>query len=212
MFTLTHKTEGIFLMIIAGIIGLFLTVSVNKARIPAMIAINANSISDAHPIEISVSKESTFSEISSDGNKRVVLKTARNGDKTQEFTLYTQDAGDDKQRLIFNITLGADERIIIPYNAWSPDNKYFFIQENTSLGNKILVFNAKGESFPTGEIYLDLTELFKKKETVNSFSEATGWGSETLIIVNTRAQDNSKGPSYWFEVPGKAIIQLSTEF
>jgi hypothetical protein len=214
MFILTHKIESVFLIIVTAMACLFLAISINKPELkifPTRTAIEANSIETSLPTEIPI-PESTVSEISSDGTKKVVLKTIQNKDETKSVILSIEDSGSGEQQVIFEVTLKKGKSIVIPYNTWSPDNKYFFIQENTSTGTEIRVFNAKGESFASGETYLDLTGLFGKLEIGNNFSEATGWASETLIIVNTTSQDDTKGPSYWFEVPRRAIMQLSTEF
>lgn len=214
MFALKHKIEGAFFIAIAAGVGLFLAVMVNRPQwnvAPTMLAIDANSIPTPIPTEIFVPKESTASEISSDGTRKVILRTIENKNKTQNVTLATKDE-EDSEQIVFNIMLEEGKSITIPYNSWSPDNKYFFIQLNKPQGKDIMVFRAKGEPFATGESYLDLTGLFAKKETGNNFKEATGWGSESLIILNTTTSDAKQGPSYWFEVPSKAIIQLSTLF
>ncbi len=193
--------------------GLFLAISINRPQlnvIPTRSAIEANSIETPLPAEVSF-PESTVSEISSDGSKKVILKTIQNKDETKTVTLSTEDSGGGGQQVVFNIILEKGKNMVIPYNTWSPDNKYFFIQENTFTGAEIMVFNAKGELFASGESYFDLTGLFKKQETGNSFSQTTGWASESLIIVNAMTKDNTK-VSYWFEVPSKVIMRLSTVF
>lgn len=213
MFVLRHKIEGIFLVIITGVMGLFLAISINSPQfeiIPTRSAIEANLEPSGAPTEVPI-QESVLSEISSDGIKKVILKIKQNRDGTKVVTLYSEDSESGNQQVIFNINLYKDESMVIPYNTWSPDNKYFFIQKNTTAGPEIMVFNAKGEPFASGETYLDLTGSFRAKETGDIFAEATGWASETLIIVNAVTKDNNL-VSYWFEVPSKAIIQLSTVF
>ena len=116
------------------------------------------------------------------------------------------------ENYIFSKTLDTEKYMTIPYNTWSPDNRYFFIQENAKEGESIFAFKATGEAFSDTEQHFDVTDLFKKRNTGNNFSEATGWGSESLIIINTTKEDGTKGPSYWFEVPSKAILILATEF
>lgn len=193
--------------------GLFLAISINKPELkifPTRTSIDANSIETPLPAEITL-PESIISENSSDASKKVILKTMQNKDETKSVTLSTGDSVSGEQQVVFDVTLEKGKSIIIPYNTWSPDNKYFFIQVSTPVGTEIMVFNAKGEPFAGGENYLDLTGLFRKQQTGNNFSEATGWASETLIIVNAATKDNIK-VSYWFEVPSKVIIQLSTVF
>lgn len=213
MFTLKHKTESIFLITITAMIGLFLAISINKPQlkvIPTRTTSEANSIEAPIPTEITI-PESTVSGISSDGSRKVILRTIQNKDETKTVKLSTEDSVSGQQQVIFDVIVERDKSIIIPYNTWSPDNKYFFIQENTPKGTEIMVYNANGEPFASGEVYLDLTGLFRKLDTGNNFSEATGWASETLIIVNATTKNNSI-ISYWFEVPSKAIIPLSTVF
>lgn len=213
MFTIKNKVESLFLITIAGLIGLFFAVSVNKTQLriaPTMIGIDANTMPTAFPTEIPIIR-SSVSEISSDGSKKVISQTIQNRDGSKSVTVSTQDGNGDNGQVIFNNTIEKGKSIVIPYNTWSPDNKYFFIQKNTPGGSEIMVFNAKGEPFVSGENYLDLTGLFQKQVTGNNFSEATGWASETLIIVNGVSKGNTK-VSYWFEVPSKAIMQLSTVF
>lgn len=217
MYTLKHKLEYFFFIAMAAVLGLFLAFSVNKnvslfktrATMPVR---ETNNIPTPIPTGIPVLKESVISQISSDATKKVVLHAIQNSNNSQTATLSTEDGGGQNEKIIFTKILSKDENILIPYNTWSPDDKYFFIQENTSSATAIMVFQAKGEPFANGASSLDLTGLFRKQNMENSFKEATGWASESLIIVNTTTQNNTRGPSYWFEVPSKAIIQLSTPF
>src|SRR3989338_6775873 len=97
----------------------------------------------------------------------------------------------------------------------SPDGEKKVIMkvtENSGENKSIFVFKATGESLTDTEKYFDAADIFRQKGTGNNFAEATGWASETLIIINSKKPDKTKGFSYWFEVPSKAIIQLSTEF
>lgn len=166
------------------------------------------------PTAPAMPKSQTVSQISSDGTKEVIMKKTYNKDNTQTYTFSTADGLGNNQVVIFTRILDSSKIMSIPFNTWSPDNKYFFVQEQTKDGNvtDTMAFQGSGEAFASGEKYFDLTELFKERNTGNNFSEATGWASETLIIVNTTMPDNTKGPSYWFEVPSKAILQLSTDF
>ncbi len=152
------------------------------------------------------------SQISPDGTKKVTMKVTPNKDGTKTYEVSTSDGDEQNMHTITSITLAGKDNVIIPFNAWSPDNRYFFIQENTADEPNVMVFKATGEAFADGVASLDLTQAYKNRATGNNFTEATGWASETLIIINTTHADNTKGPSYWFEVPSKAVIQLSTQF
>ena len=71
---------------------------------------------------------------------------------------------------------------------------------------------ADGEPLMSGNQTFDAKALFDARNTGNNYQEATGWASETLVIINTVRQNGEKGPSYWLEVPSGAIIPLSTQF
>lgn len=157
-------------------------------------------------------KIETSSQISPDGSKNLAMKMIINNDTSKTYTFTTSDTTTANQQSIYSAILSNTENMSIPFNTWSPDNAYVFVQHMTASGSGVLVMKANGQPLTGGEQYLDVKPLFTAKITENTYQEVTGWASETLLIVNTKRQDGSKGPSYWFEVPSKAIIQLSTEF
>lgn len=147
-----------------------------------------------------------------DGKKKLLMEATHKKDiSTYVFT--TSDGSGDNIQPLFTTTIQASASatagLNIPFNTWSPDNKYLFIQ--TSDGNA-WVFNATGEEIVPGQLYFDVRDLFNAAEKKDIYEVTTGWASPTLLIINTRAPDNTKGSSYWFEVPSKAIIQLSSSF
>lgn len=168
-----------------------------------------NNTAEAVPTKVPEEKVDVSSQISSDGTKKLIMKTAHNNTGTLTYAFSTADGSGDNEKEIYTTTLSGEETMNIPFNTWSPDNKYLFIQKGD---RGFMVFKDSGEAFPDGQLFLDLTDLFAQRKTGHNLSEATGWGSETLIIINTAGEAEAKGPSYWFEVPSKAIIQLSTEF
>jgi len=110
---------------------------------------------------------------------------------------------------LYTVTVPASEGMSIPFNTWSPDDKYVFIQKNNG---DALVFSATGEDISEGQKYIGIKDIFNGTERADYYHETTGWASPTLLIVNTVRADNKKGSSYWFEIPSKAIIQLSSQF
>lgn len=203
--TTIHKIEleSIFLISLVAAFSLFFVIQRNNQGV---------SVNVASPVTEEETKEAVYSQITPDGTKEVVMRITPNQDDTQTFSFYARDTGGDNERLILSKALDYTRKMEIPYNAWSSDNQYFFVKEDSEEGKKIFAFKANGEPFSSEEPYFDVTDLFKKQNTGYNFDEATGWASESLIIVNTTKDDGAKGSSYWFEVPSKAIIQLSTEF
>lgn len=204
------ELESIFLISIVAAASLFFVVQKNNNFGSSVPVISVNSPLSVVPTE--ATKQTVFSQISPDGTKKVIMKIDRNDDDTQTYSFYTGDDVGVNERLVFTKTLDKTKYMTVPFNTFSSDNKYFFIQENSEEGTSIFAFKTSGEPFSDTEAYFDVTDLFKKRETGNNFAEATGWASESLIIINTTKDDGTKGPSYWFEVPSKAILILATEF
>lgn len=154
-------------------------------------------------------QDDVVSQMSPYGTKKVTLTTKHNANGTKTVTITAEDSSGENQQQVYTTNIGETDTMSIPFNTWSPNDKYFFILKNNA---EVMVFNASGAAFPDGETYLDASDAFNQKNTGFTLQEATGWASDTLIIINTTTSDNQKGPSYWFEVPSKAIIRLSTEF
>lgn len=149
----------------------------------------------------------TTSQPSSDGTKKVVLKTSQNTDGNQTYEVST-----DEGSVFFSKTLDAGSTISLPFNAWSPNNRYFFLQENDGSQTHIMVFKADGTSFANGNAYLDLSGDFAKYAPNAIFDQASGWAADNLIVILTKLSDGSEGTSYWYSVPDESVIPLSTRF
>jgi len=197
--------DAIVFMFFGAVVGLLAIQMQNQQGSPSTIETHA---SVPTPTVAFIPTNNTISQISSDGTKKIILKTTQNSDASQSYELSTNDNGP----VIFSKTLPAGESMSIPFNTWSPDNTYFFIKEQTADSSVFIVFRANGEAFADGEAYHSLTDAFAQRATGNIFDDATGWADDGLIIINTKTQDNLQGPSYWFSVANKAIIPLSTKF
>jgi hypothetical protein len=202
--------ESLFLIAAVAASSIFFVIKHNNYESQFYVSLNTPIV----PVvaDASLSKTSFSSQISPDGMKKVVMKVTQNSDNTSTYDFSTADVTGANEQHILTKTLNAGESISIPFNTWSPDDKYFFIQQDNGGSKAVFVFQSTGAQFADGLVGLDATDLFVKANTGNSFDEATGWASESLIIINTKKQDGAKGSSYWFEIPSKAIIQLSTEF
>jgi hypothetical protein len=151
---------------------------------------------------------SNTSQISSDGTKTATLRTIQNNDGTDTYDITSSDS----TTFMFSKTLPANESISIPYNTWSPDNRYFFIQENTGTNADVMVFNDNGDPFGNNVQYLDLSADFSKDAPNALFDQASGWAADNLIVILTKNSDGSEGTSYWYGVPDESITPLATKF
>ena len=211
--------EAILLAIIGGAVGIVVALQASKSPQQLFVnVLNPPTVIDHVPTPTATAtpepkKQATVnSQISSDGKKMVRVKGIQNGDGSTDYTISVTDSEGNNEKVLFREAVAAGETITIPFNTWSPNDKYFFIQQQTKKGTRILVFQASGEAFSDNQFYLDATAIFASRKTGFTFDEATGWASNSLIIINTVTANDTKGPSYWFEVPSKAVIRLSTEF
>lgn len=213
----TLELESIAVLILTVAMSLFFVVWKNKHQpqfhvISSLPRQTITPTPSSIPLASLIPADTVTAQTSSDGTKKLSMKVTPNNDKTKTYTFSTADGFGMNEQVVFTKTLTSEKSMLIPFNTWSPDNKYFFIQQQGNEGNDFMVFTSLGTPFANGEAYLDITDVFKAKNTANTISQATGWASQNLIIFNTVKSDSTKGSSYWFEVPSKAIIQLSTEF
>ncbi|MGH7245827.1 MAG: hypothetical protein ACREGI_02750, partial [Candidatus Levyibacteriota bacterium] len=128
------------------------------------------------------------------------------------FTFNTSDTSGANNFLIYQTTLAGAENMSVPFNAWSPDDNYIFLQANRASDSGALVMKASGQALADGQQYDNVTTLFNNKQENDAYKQTTGWASETLLIIETTKADGTNGTSYWYEVPSKAVIPLSTQF
>lgn len=170
------------------------------------------SYQESLPTISSQSKSITTSQISPDGSHNLIMIVTNNYNMTKTYIFTSSETADNEKKQILKINLTAADDMNIPFNTWSPDNKYVFIEHNTASGSSALVMKKDGNTFTDDGQYLDVKKIFSASNKEFVYQKATGWASETLLIVNSIRLDGSKGPSFWFEVPSKQIIQLYTEF
>lgn len=144
---------------------------------------------------------------SSDGKMKLLMEVQRHGNGSATYSFFVANSSGEEKRPLFTTTttMGA---LSLPHNSWSPDKKLVFIREDGSEEFTFLVFKASGEPFQNSQ-YLDVSEFFAKKLPKYVLRDATGWASETLLIITTMTADRSKpGPSFWFDIPSRTFLQL----
>jgi hypothetical protein len=171
---------------------------------------NENPSPTASPTPL-IPKPEVSSQISPDGTKQLTMTVTSNSELSKTYTFVTSDADGTNQKTVYTASYNA-ESMSIPFNTWSPDDKYVFVIHTLSSGTEALVMRADGQPLTDTDPNFNLMTIFNAKDTGNTYKETTGWAANTLLIVNTTTKDGSKGPSYWVEIPSKAIIQLSSEF
>lgn len=157
-------------------------------------------------VEASTPSIESSSQPSPDGLWKVLMTTTPLASGSAQYIFSTVDKSNIQQEIYSHIT---NEKYMIPFNAWSPDDKYVFIQKDTG---EAYVFTRSGDPITSLESFLDVKAIFNQTERKDIYDHVTGWASPSLLIINTMTDNGEKGSSYWFEVPSKAIIQLWGDF
>lgn len=200
------------LLAAAAIVGVVIAVTANHSPRPRItFSVPVMDTSQTFPSLDPAPKEVT-SQVSPDGTQKVTMTVVTNRDNSKAYTVTTSNLQDGDKKIIYTTTLPATDSMTIPFNTWSPDNNYILLKHVMSQKTDVLVLRADGQALPDGKYYDNVTDIFLAKNTGSTYEDTTGWASETLLIINTKSQDGSKGPSYWEEVPTQAVIELSTQF
>lgn len=210
------EVETGILFIVAAVVGVsFALYSGHRPQLPTKIYLPIMQANMASPSTLTptpfIPKPVVTTQISPDGTKELSMTVTTNTDSTKTYLFATSNIDGSNQKIVYTLANTTD-LMNIPFNTWSPDDVYLFITRNTSLGDEAFVIRADGQPVSETESTSNVTTIFTAKNTGNIYQETTGWASNTLLIVNTRHQDGSKGPSYWVEIPSDAVIELSTQF
>ncbi len=139
---------------------------------------------------------------SPDGKLTLTMKK----EKTQNgvfYSFFTTDLTGVKN-IVFTKIASAGATFSIPANTFSPDNKYIFLKEE---------YLGQTDYFlPTESGISDISSLFAARYPDYVVTDITGWGGINLIVINTDEKSGEVGPSFWFDVPYKNFIRLSTRF
>lgn len=192
------KVFLILVIVVLILIGIYLLMPKNPSIQSAPVAQESleQSVAQAQEIERSV--------LSLDGTKKLTMKEEAN-DPTRTFSFYI----DANTTPVFTRSYTDGTTMALPDNAWAPNDQYIFLREDLPTGVKnYLVLKTDGTAFSNGEMVKNVTELFAAKGYSYSLNEATGWADPTLLILTTKNTSGARGPSFWFEAPSSALMQL----
>lgn len=212
------ELDTLFLFIVAAGVGIALamysghrTVSQNRITLPAVEKPNSKSFLIPSSV---ASKPRTVSQISPDGTKLLSMTTTTNADFSNTYNVMASNADGSNKQMIYS---GRDSvvshgSLSIPFNTWSPDDKYVFITLASGSATQALAMRADGQPLGDASPYTNVATVFAANGPDSTYQETTGWASDNLLIINTKTPSGSKGPSYWLELPDNSLIQLSTQF
>lgn len=217
MFALKYDLEIFFSAIILAAAA-FIVFNSNHNRKVNLTAPIPNFVSAdiAAPISASSLKPGTrtVSWSSPDGNETLIMKInygIKTSAKTYSFFLSQKTNRGSSNLPFFYETVVNPTAFSIPFNSFSPDGKYFFLQKNTPRKTRYLVFRSSGRPFGNKR-YLDVSALFEKYTSNYILHRATGWASDTLLILETQNKRGNPGTSFWFDVTTQSFIPLATRF
>ncbi len=213
MFVLKYDLEIFFLIIISTAV--FFAVNNHKNQLNIATPIPKFVTADtAVPTPTSSPKpyEETVSWQSSDGNEKIAMKTQYIKKTAKTYSFFVSKTGENTDTPLFYETADSETSFSIPFNTFSPDDKYLFLKEDKKGENHYLVFNSSGLPFANQEKYIDITPLFDKYTSNYILSKVTGWASDTLLIIETKNMNGSPSTSFWFDVTTQSFTPLATRF
>lgn len=159
------------------------------------------------PKDISLTFPKIFTQISPDGNYTLIMKTTPL-DNRVEYTFSYKSEIDFSEKELFIATRN-NQKFSLPFNAWSPDNKYVFIQEKIGNKSKYYVLPI----LPTKPTDPDnILDLFSQTYPDFIPIEITGWAAPNLLILNTINTNNQGKTSFWYDITNQNFTQLYTVF
>ena len=182
----------LFLSFVVGLLVYLLQMNRNRSVVL--------SIEPEAPIVQATPIPTPISQVSPDGTYTVTLKT-----KGDLHEILVNDA------LISTRSMESGTSLSIPFNTWSPDDKYFFLKATNNDKNEYLVMTGSGKPFAGDVSYLMVTDQFAQAHPESQIVDVTGWAAPTLLIVNAKSENEAK-MTFWFDVQTQKFIRLSNYF
>jgi hypothetical protein len=169
-----------------------------------------NKVSETVSFAAEDTKESsTF--ISPNGKHSLTIENEKNGDLVNQKISIIDEVSKETTDLLATSSLSSN-LVTVPFNTFSPDNKYLFLKKNDNGVNKYFVLLANGKNIIDNNKLLEIGELFSKKYPNLILSEVTGWAAPNLIVINATKEDGSDFASYWLDLNSHSFIRLSNKF
>ena len=194
-----------------GIVSLFAMYWNGQKSIPLKIEVLQLDIPQKFTSKPSVPPEialTSTSQVNPDGTYDLTLNARHENDSVAYALHYSQNDLDTKNSL-FETTLTGDGQLSIPFNTWSPDNKYVFLKQTQQLDRDYLVFPVSNVGVTSP---IRIRELFAAKYPDYLIKEITGWAAPGLLIINSVTVNGESGPSFWFAPSSLSFTRLSTKF
>ncbi|EKD42956.1 MAG: hypothetical protein ACD_72C00522G0001, partial [uncultured bacterium] len=110
----------------------------------------------------------------SDGSLKLVGERVITGERAR-YSFKIFDSQKNSSLLLFDTVADPGQTFVIPFNSWSSDNKYLFIQKNDLNGKDYYVFKADGGLFDDGKKFLEVGEYWKQSKNMDVIDHVSGW-------------------------------------
>jgi len=204
-----HRKKFILTFAASGTVILAVLVFLSSANVRKTIPKTESFASDANPVD--PEKHEQIDIVSPDGKYTLTLKNVKNTNGFTQ-TFFTSSEKDKTPHQIFEYTSNPDAAILIPFNTFSPDNKYIFLKFGNSEKPEYLVLRTDGQNIKGDQKTVEPVSSFAEKYPDFVITEATGWGGNNLIVVNTDDKEGNIGPSWWFDLSNFSFMKLSNRF
>lgn len=216
MDTIKHEFETILITMLASIAALFFLYQYNynngfnvSVALPDVI----NFLPTPTPTPTPVPTTDYASQISSDGKLKITMKSVTDSGRIRDYSFSVSSMEEGAGPLpVFYESVNNNVEFFIPFNTISAGNKYLFLQEINKGKSSFLVFATSGEAYNENQKYLNVSSLFGEYNSGYNLFNVTGWEAGPLLIIQTKADDGSWGPSFWLDVTNRSFYRLSTKF
>jgi hypothetical protein len=150
---------------------------------------------------------------SPDGKYELGMVNTKKSDGTITQTFTAANLSDKSSVNVYSyIAKNKDDLLSIPFNCFSPNNKYMMLSHEDGGQTKHIVLRTDGQEIAKGGKYVEVENSFYNKYSDFDITDVTGWGGYSLLLVNTNFKDGKVGPSWWFDTSNLSFIRLSTRF
>lgn len=94
------------------------------------------------------------------------------------FSILTK--GESAPLEIYSKVVSESSFLTVPYNTFSPDDKYIFLKEIATRGTNYYIFSTSAKSLTQDSGPLEVSKLFYDKYTDFKITDMTGWGGVDL--------------------------------
>ncbi|OGM21380.1 hypothetical protein A2714_02325 [Candidatus Woesebacteria bacterium RIFCSPHIGHO2_01_FULL_38_9] len=157
-------------------------------------------------------KETTIDFSSPDGTHTLTMKNGKEVGGVVTQTFFVSSEKDKTPINIFERDSDPDKLVAVPDNSFSPDHKYIFMIYEEDGKNRYIVFRTDGKDINKSGKTVEIESLFSEKFPDFVITDVTGWGSYSLIVVNSDTKEGKTGPSWWFDLSNFSFIRLSSRF